>query len=454
MDFEVDLIWGDDDESEVFAQAQSPDLCVIFRYSLSPKLLQSLPNRIVTCFHELPVKDATETFLDRASMRKELYSSLHQVWDRCVTHPSIAAPDVIVEIYEDAKGQNQWRISHESLYNRYVESLLPVSSLFSNGEQAYNYIDYSSLAQISHLGGRGRTTLVRSSPSSETLYVFKGLDFGAFLESPRAFEHQKDVLYHEIRTTASLPKHPNIKPPPTTFVVARNIQNDQQALICGTLYPFMERGTLDDQVQNTKVTGARLPLVDKAVWCFQMTSAIAHTHSAHTFHMDIKPANFVVNDNKDLILIDWEQSGASRYTLAPEADGTWDVKYSRDETDSAEPRLVYEKYRGPHRENLAWGLPKWNVFPSWRDSFPRALEAAEVFSLGRVMWMLLEQVVQCEAGDPGEVTVYWSEAAQDIPDDWKAVVCRCHDPDPNKRIRLSELVNFWESVKCNHTSNS
>lgn len=85
----------------------------------------------------------------------------------------------------------------------------------------------------------------------------------------------------------------------------------------------MERGTLDDQVQNTKTTGTRLPLVDKALWCFQMASAIAHTHfTAHTFHMDIKPANFVVNANKDLILIDWEQSGAPLYTLAPEADGT------------------------------------------------------------------------------------------------------------------------------------
>jgi hypothetical protein len=455
MDVGGDLIWGDDNESEVFAQAQSLDLSVIFRYSLSPKLPHSLPNRIVTCYHNLPAKDASETFLDRASMRKELYSSIRRVWDQCVTHPSITVPDVTVEIYEDAERQNQWRISHESLYNYYVESLLPVSSLFPNGEaklHAYDYIDYSSLAQISQLGGRGRTAVVRSSPSSETLYVFKGVDFGAFLESRADFEHQKNVFYHEIRTIASLPRHPNIIPPPTTFVTVRKIKDDQQALICGTLYPFMERGTLDNQVQNTKATGTRLPLVDKAVWCFQMASAIAHTHfTAHTFHMDIKPANFVVNANKDLILIDWEQSGAPLYTLAPEADGTWDVKYTRDGTDSAEPKLVYEKYRGSHRENLAWGRPKWNVFPSWRDSFPRALEAAEVFSLGRSMWMLLEQVAQSEVEDLDEVIVFWSEAAQDIPDDWRGVVCRCLDPDPNKRITLLELVDFWEAVKCNHS---
>jgi hypothetical protein len=74
-------------------------------------------------------------------------------------HPSISAPDVTVEIYEDAERQDQWRISHESLYKQYVESLLPISSLFQSGEaklQAYYTVDYPSLVQIGHLGGRGK----------------------------------------------------------------------------------------------------------------------------------------------------------------------------------------------------------------------------------------------------------------------------------------------------------
>lgn len=57
-----------------------------------------------------------------------------------------------------------------------------------------------------------------------------------------------------------------------------------------------------------------------------MSSAILHTHLvARTYHMDIKPANFLVDDEGDLILIDWEQSGAPLYTLAPEASGEYDV---------------------------------------------------------------------------------------------------------------------------------
>ena len=326
------MITGDDEESQVFAQVHGHDSCtIIFRYALSPKDPQSLANRIITCFHDLPANDPSETFPNRAAMREELYSSICRVWHQCIEHPFIAAPDVTVEIYEDAQGYTQWRISHESLYNNYEELLLPLRSLFENGvvkDPSYSIIDYSSLIQISYCGGRGTTKLVRSPLSPENIYVLKGLDFVSYLESRAAFVHQKNTLYHEIQTISSLPRHPNIKLPTNLFVATRKNIIDQESIICGTLYSFLEQGTLDDQVQNAKTTGARLPLSDKAAWCFQMTSAIAHTHyTAHTFHMDIKPANFLVDDNRNLILIDWEQSAAPLYTLAPEADGSWDFIY-------------------------------------------------------------------------------------------------------------------------------
>lgn len=216
----------------------------------------------------------------------------------------------------------------------------------------------------------------------------------------------------------------------------------------------MQRGLLNDQVQQASATATRLPFIDKAEWCFQMASAIAHTQfAACTFHMDMNPDNFVVNANRDLVLIDWEQSGAWQYSLAPEADGSWDVKtaetISSDCTGShsSAPKLVYEKYCGPYRENLACGRPKWNVFPYCREYYPRALMAAEVFSLGRAIWMLLEQLPQSRLEDAEEVVVSWSQDAMDVPEDWKAVVSRCLDPNPSKRIRLSGLVDFWKVVK-------
>ena len=63
------------------------------------------------------------------------------------------------------------------------------------------------------------------------------------------------------------------------------------------------------------------------------------------------------------------------------------------------------------------------------------------------MWMLLEQVTESEMEDHEEVVTSWSDAVQDIPELWKDVVSRCLDPDPNERIGLSELVDFWEAMK-------
>ena len=159
--------------------------------------------------------------------------------------------------------------------------------------------------------------------------------------------------------------------------------------------------------------------------------------------MDIKPTNFLVSDLRDLVLIDWEQSGAPPCTLAPEADGSWDVAMST----SVPPKLIYNKYDGPHRENLGWSRPKWNVYPLWRASFPKALEAVEVFGLGRTMWMLLNEVEQSEIEclPRNEIVVSWRVESNDIPPEWKAIVARCLDSDPNERVGLLDLVEFWEA---------
>jgi serine/threonine protein kinase len=123
-----------------------------------------------------------------------------------------------------------------------------------------------------------------------------------------------------------------------------------------------------------------------------MAAAVAHTHLvAHTYHMDIKPGNFLLDDDWNLLLIDWEQNDAPVTTVAPEIDGSWDVKLSSDGS------LVYSKYTGPERRIMpestpggnGWNL--WNVYPIWIKQCPKAAELAEVFSLGRCMWMLLRQ---------------------------------------------------------------
>lgn len=230
MEVEGDLIWGNDSESEVFAEAHSMELCLICRFALNNNFRRGLPSRIVMCYHDLPTNDANETFSDRASMREALYSSIRRVWPQCTLHPSIAAVDVTVEIYEDIEGQDQWCVSHESIYKLYIESLLPMDCLFACEEAkptVYDLVDYSSLIQIRYLGGRGSMTLVRRSSSSDALYVFKGVNFGVFMMSPAHFRHWKDDCYHESRTICSLLRHPNIIPPPSVFVTTRGVEDQR-----------------------------------------------------------------------------------------------------------------------------------------------------------------------------------------------------------------------------------
>ena len=67
-----------------------------------------------------------------------------------------------------------------------------------------------------------------------------------------------------------------------------------------------------------------------------MASALAAIHASHQYHTDLIPSNILIDDDKNAILIDWEQSGVSRFFVAPEVNGSWDVETERLQTDTNE----------------------------------------------------------------------------------------------------------------------
>ncbi|CAG8972765.1 hypothetical protein HYALB_00006857 [Hymenoscyphus albidus] len=241
-----------------------------------------------------------------------------------------------------------------------------------------------------------------------------------------------------------MPPHPNIMKPAQILVTVSK-SSDDKPVVCGTLYPFLQNGTLASYIQMNVESSQRIPLPQKAQWCYEMASAIAHTHLvAHTYHMDIKPGNFLLDDNNNL-----EQNDAPVTTAAPEIDGTWDVEQTGEGENAT---LQYRKYSGPERRHMPLTTPgdkgwnTWNVFLEWSKNCPKALELAEVFSLGRSMWMLLEQT-DMDIFDDGEsteeVVVDWKSPG-DIPESWKGIVRRCLEIQPNDRIGITELVTFWD----------
>ncbi|KAK5991485.1 hypothetical protein PT974_09768 [Cladobotryum mycophilum] len=288
---------------------------------------------------------------------------------------------------------------------------------------------------------------VASSPGEK--FVYKGVSFYQFLVGgPEHFVHDVEACYREIRMINHIiSPHPNVMPPAKYLVYADSGQggDGSEHRICGSLYVYCEKGSLADVLNKTTVERIRLPLSLKARWCFQLCSAMAHVHfKAGSYHQDLKPPNIIVDDDQNLLIADWEQSGANPFILAPEAEGEYDVELGDDV--NGRTQLVYTRYEGPTRTHHAF-CGTINVFPEWHQSCPRATEIAEVYSLGRTMWILLEQVgLEHRPGvsDYSTTMVEWSSWSEDLPASWKHKVEASFARDPNARPLMSKLLDFWE----------
>lgn len=310
-------------------------------------------------------------------------------------------------------------------------------------------MDFARLIRYEQLGGRGCTTRIRL-PEGEYA-VFKGVDFRTALqysddEGDKVIRNLIHNWRREYNTLQQIPPHPNILPPPPMLATIRWPDSSAPPVFCGALFPFYPGGSAASRIDESNKKGVRIPIQLKAHWCADMAAAIFHTHRvAETYHKDIKPGNFVADTSDNLILCDWEQHDTS-------PRGRWDMGCYRGPFDyqgRAHSATVYKilwyapskRGRGrPRRGAVAY----MDVFPIWSSECPWALELAEVFSLGRTMWMLLRQPVSDfeDIEHPDQLLTDW-DMSEDIPVTWKQMVDRCMSNDPNERPDLSELVGFW-----------
>jgi serine/threonine protein kinase len=225
---------------------------------------------------------------------------------------------------------------------------------------------------------------------------------------------------------------------------------DEGRVLCGMLYPFFEQQSLQEVVSQSNESHISLPLVKKAKWAFQIASAMAAVHSSGQYHMDLKPSNMLLNNENDVVVIDWEQCGASPFFLAPEGSGLWDVEIiavsETDEAQKAETVMAYRKFIGPLPDNYGtW--PRRNVFQLWQRECPRALEAAEVYSVGKSLWVIFEQRNDDWVYDRKHSeapVVEWTRGSDGVPGAWKDFVARCMSVDPNKRPTFDQGERFWQ----------
>ena len=105
--------------------------------------------------------------------------------------------------------------------------------------------------------------------------------------------------------------------------------------------------------------------------------------------MDPKPSNILLDDNENLIVTDWEQSGATMCMRVPEINYTMHIKEVKD--SSMSKILVYNPYKTPPIPDAGDNLIIRN------HECPKAVEKAEAYALGKTMWMLLARTAEGQA---------------------------------------------------------
>lgn len=354
------------------------------------------------------------------------------------------------------------RPEDKALYEQFVQTLIPIGAFFDrlNRESIIAQPDDFETVEISRLSTAGASRLpglneakcvcidspseASDKSSQSVLYVFKGADFSAWLErkhEKRPLDVYKRALYsehslkEELMVLCTMSPHPNIIPRPPILVSTPTWPER----ICGFLQPFRAKQTISEQIGLANKKRLRISLSTKAKWCLGIAEGILHTHRvAKTFHMDMKPANVLIEDDDTVRIIDWQQQGMCRATHPPEATLGFNPKiqkiFDKMRLDqNGQPIVIFTPQPGTWPEE---GLR--DAYIRWKVENSRGLEAAELFMTARTFWHVLEQ--REETTDPS----IWSRESMDIPESWRETVEACLVENPAKRPALETVVEFWK----------
>lgn len=159
----------------------------------------------------------------------------------------------------------------------------------------------------------------------------------------------------------------------------------------GFLMPYFPRGNLTDvfnrlrTVRNVAEGIMTIPLSIKLAWAQQIASGLADVHGISAYNGDLTLENVLLGDDGRIVLIDFNPVSLSSAFSAPELLQEWDTD------DSAPPSFT---------------------------------PAADVYSLGLVLWAMAHETVQVDPNLP------WHSS---IPDWYKPIVKSCLSENPEDR---------------------
>ena len=181
-----------------------------------------------------------------------------------------------------------------------IDHLDPGVRLHSN-----KYEIVSKLGQ----GGFGYTYLARHLEMDSILVIKefylngyvkrKGKNLIPHLGSEELYSNKKEEFINEARTLNQL-RHENIVVVHDVFQENNTAYYTMDYIKGSTLYDFV--------ITERKRTGEKLPIDLLKGWLTQLSNGLMYIHDRNILHADISPMNILVNENKQLILIDFGQS--------------------------------------------------------------------------------------------------------------------------------------------------
>ncbi|KAF8848039.1 hypothetical protein BDZ45DRAFT_681483 [Acephala macrosclerotiorum] len=219
-------------------------------------------------------------------------------------------------------------------------------------------------------------------------------------------------MYHELKVLLSIREHKNVISRPK-YLVTKQTNFGAKISVVGFLLPYYPNGTLRDELRSQALHGT-LKWEEQARWAVEIAQALIHLRDQGVMYCDLRTDNIVLNENNDIVLIDFESRGVSTFMSAPEVTYLeYILALSNEEkgTLQSKARLWETLTQGielPHKVET-YRNPRDGYCLPWLCLSEQEREEAQVYMLGRVLWCIFEgvgspekSVVVQHAGEGGE----------------------------------------------------
>ncbi|KAI1451567.1 kinase-like domain-containing protein [Annulohypoxylon moriforme] len=168
-------------------------------------------------------------------------------------------------------------------------------------------VDWSAVQKEEELGAGVYRVCIKGKPEQ---YVYKEID------RPLYDPYDTEILQQELRNLMLLRNTKGIVQILAVVISVNPYQTNEGkglSVLRGIILEYHSRGSLQDLLRSKPTTNC--PWLR---WAVQLATILDSLHHRQLSHLDIKPANVVIDANGDLVLIDLSGLAVSRNWLSPE----------------------------------------------------------------------------------------------------------------------------------------